>query len=721
MISLQAFLVLLITFTLSIHGHETAHQHVKITDNPRGVQTLNWQVDNVSRVITAGYPETFGIFSFAHRQAADSVSIIDNDKKTYSCIKANFIAFDIDDEFAFDIDETVTIELLIDTLQTPSIYIGFDQHSNAAANQEIKISASATRLSTVQIKLDRARFVNRGISGTDLALTTLETMLPEAELSADTNTTLTLCDLKVIRSHKTVSRAEQFTFNFKFIDEQTDKPTAVRVGLYNEQGSSAPIGENALLVKYYEREIKELNLRNFYPPYQFWPISNRYFFYVSESYQTTLPKGKYTMVVTKGPEYRIKQFEFIVNGKQQDNQPLEIKLQRWKDLPKAGWYSGDVHIHMSRAEKDNESILSVLKAEDVHISNLLEMTNSGSSHYPQYAWGESGQFSKQSNSIIPGVEGPRTAHRGHTLALNINRIIHDTDNYFQYHKFLESYQQQNAITGYAHVGSEEFNASWGLALDVPFGLVDFVEVMQATRLRTELWYEFLNLGFKLAPAAGSDYPYFDQPGAVRSYVKINNDFSTHPEVDTLSQQWFKNLKKGKTFVSNAPIITFKINEKEMGSTLKISSKLLSIVGSIQINTDYDKIDKLELVHCGNVIKTAKANSAIERGTLSLTHQIATKESGWFALRGYGQDYALAHTGAIYIENKNGSSSCTGQMKTGINKMLERLNLLAGSELEPAKELEYWETGNIKKLYQSQYDELNQRIALVREYYLKLLN
>jgi hypothetical protein len=36
-----------------------------------------------------------------------------------------------------------------------------------------------------------------------------------------------------------------------------------------------------------------------------------------------------------------------------------------------------------------------------------------------------------------------------------------------------------------------------------------VEVLQAYRLRIHPWYDFLNLGFRLTPIAGSDYPYID--------------------------------------------------------------------------------------------------------------------------------------------------------------------------------------------------------------------
>ena len=52
------------------------------------------------------------------------------------------------------------------------------------------------------------------------------------------------------------------------------------------------------------------------------------------------------------------------------------------------------------------------------------------------------------------------------------------------------------MTGYAYLG-ELFNGRRGRALDVPFGLIDFIEVLQGGRLNTEIWYTFLNLGYRV--------------------------------------------------------------------------------------------------------------------------------------------------------------------------------------------------------------------------------
>ena len=64
------------------------------------------------------------------------------------------------------------------------------------------------------------------------------------------------------------------------------------------------------------------------------------------------------------------------------------------------------------------------------------------------------------------------------------------------------------------------------------------------RLGTEPWYDFLNLGYKILPDAGSDFPYMDLPGVVRNYVKIDGPFST--------DAWFEGFRRGNMYVTNGP-------------------------------------------------------------------------------------------------------------------------------------------------------------------------
>jgi len=152
--------------------------------------------------------------------------------------------------------------------------------------------------------------------------------------------------------------------------------------------------------------------------------------------------------------------------------------------------------------------------------------------------------------------------RGHTIHWNLKSHVHfEKQAFFQYDRVFERTRSQGVLTGYAHLG-ELFNGRRGLALDVPFGLVDFIEVLQGGRLNTDIWYSFLNLGYKLSPVGGADYPYFGPtlPGVERTYVKLDAPFS--------AAAWFDAFRRGHAYVTNGPLVRFSVNGREMGDELR---------------------------------------------------------------------------------------------------------------------------------------------------------
>jgi|GEM_PF-633893 len=723
-LAVYALIGMLLLYSQFIHAHKPVNATHIDQNNPRAVKELDWHAAHIKRVVTAGYPVTFGIYAFTHRKPHRFVERFDERGKKRRCIEANFLSFDIDDAYAFDIEEDVEIAVLIDGHQNSSLVYGYDKHGSANASGELnRVQVNgpnkASRLIWQNIRLNRARFVNRGLSGTDFALATKETMLPEAELNSDAQTSFVLCDIKITRPQvREIDTGHGVKAQFRFLNDNTGEITPVRFGLYDAKGSAVLFNQASLPVKYYEEEKRHLSLSAFYPPYQFWPHDNRYFYYTNGELEKMLSPGSYTLIATKGPEYGIAKTEFVVGEEDSTPVNIEVNMTRWRDLPSMGWYSGDVHIHMQRQQKDNKNIFQVLAAEDIHFSNLLIMSNHSGSYYGQYAWGEEGQYTDGDHAVIPGVEGPRTAHRGHAIALNVSQPKHNQEDYFLYHNHLKFYQKQEAVTGYAHVGSGEFNASWGLALDVPLGLVDFVEIMQASRLRTKLWYQFLNLGYKLAPAAGSDFPYFDQPGAVRSFVNINDKAGQGMPTDLGA--WYQQLKKGETFVSNAPLIELSVNGAGPGASLQTEQNTeLDIKAKVTINPDFDSLENLELVYCGRVIKKVKAKAPDGAAALTLNYQMPANTQGWLALRAKGKNYALAHTGAIYLENRQGESFCTRQAMADVETMLERLNTFKHAQIDVEKELEYWDSKTLKQSYLKQRKQVVKQIAKVTKRYLYL--
>ena len=56
-----------------------------------------------------------------------------------------------------------------------------------------------------------------------------------------------------------------------------------------------------------------------------------------------LPPGNYTFELECGPEYRIREGEFLIRSGATDQRA--IKMSRFVDMKKEGWWSGELHVH----------------------------------------------------------------------------------------------------------------------------------------------------------------------------------------------------------------------------------------------------------------------------------------------------------------------------------------------------------------------------------------
>jgi hypothetical protein len=616
---LLRFCLLLIAFCFA--EVSTAHN-----DHPLGKQELDWQPDpSIARTLSLNFDAHAGHFVVVWR-APGGVKTIEGKE----CIQGPHFLFDIDDEVAFDTDATVTLDLLFDRSDTDGFHVSWDQHIKPNAKRiDFKVDAKE-RWQRTRITLDRARLANRKYEGTDFSIAALAATYP---FSQDESATVTLCDINVhIEAKKPVSQTGLLKLN---VANENGLPATVRAGLYADDGTSPLTDESALTVLRYVEEVKQLPLMD---TNAFWPGIGRYVFYINGKYQAVLPIGKYQLVISKGPEYRV--LEQTINIQADKTSKLKVELERWIDMPASGWYSGDAHIHISRPEQsNNNNILAFTRAEDIHVANLLQMGNVATSHFPQYAFGKAGQFRSGNHNLVPGQESPRTSHVGHTIGLNAKAFHWPEDDYFLYHRTADRIHEDGGLFGYAHVAQGNvFNLDRGLAMDVPLGRVDFLEVMQKGILNTKHLYNFLNLGYRLLPAAGSDYPYIHIAGTERNYVQVKGEFSP--------QSWFESWTKGRAMVSNGPVLTFSVNGNQSNNQIEIDQgETVDIKARARVNPDLDELQTLELVVHGEVVATARASNNKD---IELHYSLKLESSAWLALRTRGQRGAIAHTSPYYV-------------------------------------------------------------------------
>lgn len=536
------------------------------------------------------------------------------------CMTGPFLNVDVLDSYAHDLDEEVKISLEFDLENSEGeVVLRYDKNGGGSNVKRITLPEKHSgRWYQHTFTLERARFAGRIIRHTNLS-GDFAIMAGSRSLKKP----ITLCNIVITRDYKTQKTKALGNLALSLFDD--GEPVPATVGIYDST-DRAPLPESeAVAVNY-----KSLMSRNIVIPKVIsWPVENRNAFYIDGTYHAKLPAGKYQIVIARGPEYRITRESFeIVQGKETQ---LEIGLHRWIDMPEKGWYSGDVHIHYGRSNKlEDKSIRLQMQAEDLHVANLLQMDDIATVDFHQYNWGKDAYENQSQYALVPGQEGPRS-HRGHTIQLNIRQPIQNAARYYLYHETFEAIHQQGGIIGYAHTRRQnDFGASYGLALDAPFGLVDFVEVLQFAKLDLEVWFDFLNLGYKLSPAAGSDSSPLTagtSPGDVRSYVKVDGKYSV--------QKWFGGLRSGKTFATTGPMLTLTVNGKGMGSDVHVSQgETLSITTSGALNPDIGLLEKIELYQQGELI----AYSTSEEGSqeLMLNRELYASQGGWFVVKAIGK-------------------------------------------------------------------------------------
>ena len=663
----------------------------------RGSQILAWHSDDISRVV-----------SFTPYGMAGEVVHIEGKE----CLQGYQFFFDVLDNLAFDVDEVIELAIEFD-LATSAKNIRIDYDMNGGADAPVLFDLPDQNSSGIHIErisLERARFAGRGEFGTDFRISARPSgeVQPRQDLPVTT-----ICGVIISRSFSTIHPDTYGWINLTFQDENGEK-TPVRLAIYDDSNRMPLPQKSALPVEDFADRSRTILLPvgtvN-------WPIDNRYAFYSDGNYRTRLPTGDYKLVVTKGIEYRFVERDFrIEDGATLD---MVISLDRWITMPSQGWISGDVHVHIPRREiADSHALWLQAQAEDLYVLNSLEMGNIAATHFPQSYWGDDGRYGEGMRVLVAGQEEPRTAVRGHTVHLNLPELVREPGRYLLYHEVLERVAEQGGISGYAHLN--RLGARVGMALDVPFGRVKFIEVLQRGRLGTDVWFEFLNLGFKIAPAAGSDTPYGARIGDVRNYVRVSDAQS----VDS----WFAGLAAAHTFVTNGPILDFELNGFEMGDEVSVSTgDELFVTASATINLDIDRLERIQLIEQGEVISETVSDAGSE--VLELFHTQLAEHGTWFVVRALGKKQRIgdgsvaAASAPIYVSVDGQKTWRQDQVEALAEKMKSEMDHLASLSLDGAGNMDEWfETRSAWTAEWSlQRDLLQPRILEAKAKYDELIN
>ncbi len=347
----------------------------------------------------------------------------------------------------------------------------------------------------------------------------------------------------------------------RVIDSATGKPVPARVRLVDARGQElVPAGHPGELAD----GAQEGDVR----------FQSRRYAYVDGEFRVDPRRLPVQYQVIKGYEYTIAGGELTAASVRGGR--CEIPISRWSRISERGWYAGDNHIHhispkTCRLEMD---------AEDLNVANIL------TSDFTRDQAEFEGRLNKYSgsHSLIYVNQEFRNDHLGHMCLLNLKELIRPVEKmqpecYPLHTQVCDRVHAQGGYVTWAHFPSmpcvespldvvlEKLDGLEILCVLEPRELPVFVRKMipqMAANSGLQMWYRYLNCGFRLTATAGTDkMTTFVTVGANRVYAHVQGEFTY--------QNWIDALKRGCTFISNNPLLAFTVNGQEAGSTLSLDS------------------------------------------------------------------------------------------------------------------------------------------------------
>jgi hypothetical protein len=387
-------------------------------------------------------------------------------------------------------------------------------------------------------------------------------------------------------------------------------------------------------------------------------------FIASGRFQLKLPPGRYSLAAERGPEYR----PWSSSMEIQPGRKTEIlaKLDRWVSMNELGWYSGDLHNH-----RKAEEIPHLLLAEDLNLAPTLTdwiwedkpislppttseaIRQADASHVYSLLDKEVERLNYGPGAV--DLVGLKTtiAFQGDRLFPpndRFCRLAHEQGGYVDAEKIL--WRDVCALVAldqidFAGIVHNHFNRhgvdleteSWGM---IPKSRPEYNTIAGMPLWSMEVYYRFLNCGFRLPVSAGSASGVKAAPlGYNRVYVRLHEFFDY--------RNWFRSLKAGRSFATNGPMLFLRVNGEEPGSMLHLSNPQS---GRLKIRAEASSagdLDRLEVLFKGRIIEAV--NIADANGRLVAEFESEIRETGWIIARCFeraGKTIRFAHTSPVYV-------------------------------------------------------------------------
>ncbi len=377
-----------------------------------------------------------------------------------------------------------------------------------------------------------------------------------------------------------------------------------------------------------------------------------------------VPRGKVDVVAQSGFERAILEQQLEIGA---EDSFLDLELAD-NALPAdlGDWISLDQHVHMNYGghyRNTFETLGAAARAEDLDVIyslvvNKEQRVNDIADFRPE-------PVDIGPTHIVPAQEF-HTSYWGHTALLHLDKHLLTPDFSAYRHTALASpwphngvvadlAHAQGAIFGYVHPfdwvidPAKDAALTHALPADVAHGKVDYLEVISFAEHRStaDAWHRLLNLGFRLPAGAGTDA--MANYASLRGPVGLNRVYLN--QSDRSAEALKRGIREGRGFVSNGPLLGFRLAEKSPGDVIALPAAgkadyRLSLRSPVPVQS-------VEILVNGKVAATLrpdKTGSGDWAGTVSL------RESGWVLAQVTGKPtpllldmYPFATTNPVWVE------------------------------------------------------------------------
>lgn len=314
----------------------------------------------------------------------------------------------------------------------------------------------------------------------------------------------------------------------------------------------------------------------------------------------------------------------------------EIRLNRVYNRADAGLVAGNVHLHlqqMAHAEALHYAG-AVARADglDMVFVSYLERAEADAEYTSNhFTRADLAQLSAETGVVFGwGEEYRHNFHRqagyGHAMILDLARLILPAslgpditkmgDDSQPLRPGLLQARAQQATLLWCHnrMGHEDI-PSWVA------GILDGQIVFDQGSVGgyEDGFYGYLNVGLQVPLATGTDWFYRDM---AMTYVEAPQPVTT--------ATWLEALRAGKSFITNGPLLDFRVNGRGPGAALAVDrgGSLTAAVEAV----GQDDFGAVELVVNGHVVASAATTRGVDRYTARLETPVTANEPLWIAAR-----------------------------------------------------------------------------------------